>query len=190
MRCLVVGLFLSFLQSCNAVSAKTDTTGTWVFTKRPALKTPITVFIDDFRYSSQLLPFEVASNYLSYEIGCDIFTQTTDRASADVVITDHQRVDVDGTFLLGMRKDGALILADAGVDTVDGISVYTIRIFGQNNDLERQGRLLAHELLHVLKVGHDDIKGSIMNPKLVQDRDIIIRDDTLSTLRYLYCQAI
>lgn len=180
----IVSLLL--LQACCSGHQSTKKSSL-VFTDHPVLQAPIRIYVERFKYSSQLLPTKVAVNYLHYEIDCDLFVMVDDIYQADVIVADRQKVDeLTGEFLLPLHE-GKVVLGDAGPKKLDGRTVYLIRVYGQH-DLERQARLLSHELLHVLKIDHDSIEGSIMNPRLVKDRDVIIPDNTLKTLRRLYCQ--
>lgn len=185
MRWVAKGILLLLLQACSTPHTSKDPD----LTKWPQLRPSIGVYLEPFTYSSQLLPLRIAVQYLHFELACDLFYFTEHVDQADIIVENHQRVDLlTGQFLLPV-EDGVTILGDTGPRDLNGRDIYVVRVYGQK-DLEDQARLFAHELLHALKVEHDSVAGSIMNPRLTNTKDILIPERTLNRLRITFCQDI
>lgn len=180
-------LFLVLLSGCSRGPSYSS-----VFTQYPYLRIPVYVFVPKFAHHPQDDAVKGAVSYIEHRVGCGVLFVLTDKMeNADIVVEDHQLFVKSIPILPLLVEKGGVksVLAKAQVrPSTRSSTTYAIMVYGQTTP-ERQVRLYVHEILHVLKVGHDDVNNSVMNPFLASSPEgSHIPDRTITRLRIRYCQ--
>ncbi len=189
-------LFLAYSLSCNFAkrpdfpNIPAPAGEGWAFDDRYyPIDAPIFVYIEQFKYSSQLLPTVLAVRYVSSNLKCNPFKITKNKDLADIIIEDHQMPDMLTGEFLRPFDEGKSVMADTKM-TIEGMDrpVYIIRVFDQN-DTPNQAKLLSHEILHALGLGHnEDDVNDIMYPFLEDNsKPVTLASASVKALNSLYC---
>jgi len=121
----------------------------------------------------------VAIMNTNYQVGCDVLEVTTNRSSARVL------VDLEAAMPVGVghgEGGGVSHFLDNGEQRA------TLDLYGvATTDL--MALTLEHEFGHVLGLGHDDFRTSVMFPEITNESITVMRmtDNDRKLLRGLYC---